>query len=45
MDVSKNLCDKELKFFYWNEGVVADVLWKNLFLADLQGSQYLCEIL
>ena len=45
MDVSKNLCWGEHKFFYWNEGAVSSVLSKNIFGADLLGSQYLFEIL
>ena len=31
--------------FCWNEGAVSSVLCKNIFVADLLGSQYLFEIL
>ena len=30
---------------YWNEGAVSGVLRKNIFVANLLGSQYLFEIL
>ena len=45
MDVPKNLCDGDHKFFYWNGGAVSGVSCKNIFVADLLGSQYLFEIL
>ena len=31
--------------FYWNEGAVSGVLRKNIFVADLLGTSYLCELL
>ena len=33
------------QIFYWHEGAVSSVLCKNIFVADLFGSQYLLEIL
>ena len=45
MDFSKNFCDGENAFFYWNKGAVSDVLCKSIFGADLLGSQYMFEIL
>ena len=33
------------QIFCWNEGAVSGVLCKNIYLADLLGSQYLSEIL
>ena len=33
------------QIFGWHEGTVSGVLCENIFLADLLGSQYLCEIL
>ena len=44
MDVSKNLCHGEHKFFRWNEGAVSGILCKNIFVTDLSGSQHLFEI-
>ena len=44
MDVSKWFCDKERHFFL-NKGGLKNVLCKNIFSADLLGSQYLFEIL
>ena len=45
MNVSRNLCDRERKFFFGNERAVSGVLYKNNFVSDLLGSQYLLEIL
>ena len=45
MNVSRNLCDGEHKVFFGNEGAVSGVLYKNNFVSDLLGSQYLFEIL
>ena len=45
MNVSRNLCDRERKFFFGNERAVSGVLYKNNFVSDLLGSQYLFEIL
>ena len=45
MNVSRNLCDEEHKIFFGNEGAVSGVLYKNNFVSDLLGSQYLLEIL
>ena len=45
MNVSRNLCDGEHKVFFGNEGAVSGVLYKNNFVSDLLGSQYLLEIL
>ena len=33
------------QIFCWNEGAVSGVSYKNIFVADLLGSQYLFEIL
>ena len=35
----------ESTIFFWNEGTVSGVLYKNNFVSDLLGSQYLLEIL
>ena len=45
MNVSRNLCDGEHKFFCRNKEAVSDVLYKNNFVSDLLGSQHLFEIL
>ena len=45
MNVSRNLCDGEHKFFCRNKGAVSDVFYKNNFVSDLLGSQHLFEIL
>ena len=33
------------QIFCWNEGVVSDILCKNIFVTDLSGSNHLFEIL
>ena len=45
VNVSKKLVQCRAQIFYWHEGAVSSVLCKNIFVADLFGSQYLLEIL
>ena len=44
MIVSKRFCDGE-RIFFSNEGGVKGVLFKNILLVDLSGSQHLLEVL